>query len=91
MDGLIYSNLLIILFSIITLIIFSKNVKKDIDNYNFRVVSMNLLMNSIGNNYHGIYLELQPKSPMLLSSFIGTGFQLFLMVYFLFIYDFLII
>ena len=78
--GLIYSNLLIIIFSIITFITFSKNVKNDIDAYNFRVASIESLDEFNWKQLSGDIFRAPSKRPMLLASLIGTGFQLFLMV-----------
>ena len=78
--GLIYSNLLIIIFSIITFIVFSKNVKEEIDTYNFRVASIESIDDFNWKQLSGDIFRAPSKRPMLLSSLIGTGFQLFLMI-----------
>ena len=78
--GLIYSNLLIIIFSIITFIIFSKNVKEEIDTYNFRVVSIESIDEFNWKQLSGDIFRAPKNRPILLSALIGTGFQLFLMV-----------
>ena len=80
--GLIYSNLLIIIFSIITFIVFSKNVQKDIDIYNFRVATIESIDEFNWKQAAGDVFRAPSKRPLLLSCLIGTGFQLFLMVCF---------
>ena len=77
--GLIYSNLLIIIFSIITFIIFSKNVKNEIDAYNYRVVTIESFDEFNWKQLSGDIFRAPSKRPMLLSALIGTGIQLFLM------------
>ena len=80
--GLIYSNLLIIILSIIIFIIFSKNVKNDIDIYNYRVAKIESLDEFNWKQVYGDVFRAPSKRPMLFSSLIGTGFQLFLMICF---------
>ena len=80
--GLIYSYLLIITFSIIIFIVFSKNIKKDIDIYNFRVVTIESMDEFNWKQAAGDVFRSPSKRPMLFSALIGTGFQLFLMICF---------
>lgn len=80
--GLIYSYLLIIIFSIIIFIVFSKNIQKDIDIYNFRVVTIESMDEFNWKQAAGDVFRAPSKRPMLFSALIGTGFQLFLMVCF---------
>ena len=77
--GLIYSHLLIIILSIITFIIFSKNVKNDIDIYNYRVATIESLDEFNWKQLSGDIFRAPSKRPMLLAALIGTGIQLFLM------------
>ena len=80
--GLIYSYLLIITLSIIIFIVFSKNIQKDIDIYNFRVVTIESMDEFNWKQAAGDVFRAPSKRPMLFSALIGTGFQLFLMVCF---------
>ena len=80
--GLIYSYLLIITFSIIIFIVFSKNIQKDIDIYNFRVVTIESMDEFNWKQAAGDVFRAPSKRPMLFSALIGTGFQLFLMICF---------
>jgi len=80
--GLIYSYLLILIFSIIIFIVFSKNIQKDIDIYNFRVVTIESMDEFNWKQAAGDVFRAPSKRPMLFSALIGTGFQLFLMICF---------
>ena len=80
--GLLYSYLLIITLSIIIFIVFSKNIQKDIDIYNFRVVTIESMDEFNWKQAAGDVFRAPSKRPMLFSALIGTGFQLFLMVCF---------
>ena len=80
--GLLYSYLLIIIFSIIIFIVFSKNIQKDIDIYNFRVVTIESMDEFNWKQAAGDVFRAPSKRPMLFSALIGTGFQLFLMICF---------
>ena len=80
--GLIYSNLLIIIFSLIIFIIFSNNVKNDIDIYNYRVAKIESIDDFNWKQVYGDVFRAPSKKPMLFSSLIGTGFQLFLKICF---------
>ena len=78
--GLMYSYLLIIIFSIIIFVIFFKNVQKDIDIYNFRVAAIEPIDELNWKNISGDVFRAPSKNPMLFSCLIGTGLQLLLMV-----------
>lgn len=77
---LIYSYSLIIILSTITFFIFSKNVQTEINSYNFRVIRIETIDELNWKQFYGDVFRPPNKRPMLLSSLIGTGFQLFLMV-----------
>ena len=79
---LIYSYSLIIILSTITFAIFSKNVQNEIDKYNFRVVQIETMEEFSWKQLYGDVFRAPNKMKMLLASFIGSGFQLFLMVLF---------
>ena len=80
--GLIYSYSLIIILSTITFLIFSKNVQNEINKYNFRVVQIETMEEFSWKQLYGDVFRAPNKMKMLLASFIGSGFQLFLMVLF---------
>ena len=77
---LIYSYLLIIILSTITFYIFSKNIQSEISSYNFRVAQIESMDEFNWKQFYGDVFRAPSKRPMLLAAFIGTGFQLFLMV-----------
>ena len=68
-----------------------KNIRKDINNYNYQVVQIediDNISNFTENNWKQVSGDVfrPPRvNKMLLSSIIGTGFQLFLMLYIVFI------
>ena len=80
--GLIYSYIIAIIFSIITFIIFTLNVKKDIDVYNFRVATIESIDEFNWKQVSGDVFRPPSKRPMLLASLIGTGIQLYIMICF---------
>ena len=86
--GLIYSNILLFIFSFIILFILSRAIKKDIEIYN---------KNAIGDNEIDEYgwkqvcndVFRKPKNLFIFSAFIGTGIQLLLILILSLIYNLL--
>ena len=84
--GVIISVTILIFLTLIIGCILTRNIKKDIDNYNYQIVQIEDI-ESIKNIYENNWKQVAgdvfrpPRvNKMLLSSIIGTGFQLFLMV-----------
>ena len=84
--GIIISVSVLILLTLIIAILLTKNLKKDIENYNYQVVQIediDSIKNITENNWKQVSGDVfrPPRvNKMLLSSIIGTGFQLFLML-----------
>ena len=84
--GIIISTLILIILTIIIAFLLTKIIKKDIDNYNYQVVQIEDIDNikSINeNNWKQVSGDVfrPPRiNKMLLSSIIGTGCQLYLML-----------
>jgi transmembrane 9 superfamily protein 2/4 len=84
--GIIISTLILIILTIIIGFLLTKIIKKDIDNYNYQVVQIEDIDNikSINeNNWKQVSGDVfrPPRiNKMLLSSIIGTGCQLYLML-----------
>ena len=87
--GIILSVTILIFATVVIALLFAKNIKKDIENYNYQVVQMedidNVQTNSnIGNDWKQVSGDIfrPPRvNKMLLSSIVGTGFQLFSMTF----------
>ena len=77
--SIIISSIMILLFTFITVIIFLRAIKKDIDIYNVRV-SNDDIIDEYGwkNIYNDVFRK--PINSELLCSFFGTGIQLFIMI-----------
>ena len=80
--GLIYSYILAIVFSIITFFVFSRNVKQEIDVYNFRVAEIEPIEEFNWKQVFGDVFRPPSQRPMLFCSLIGTGIQLYIMICF---------
>jgi len=84
--GIIISTLILIILTSIIAFLLTKIIKKDIENYNYQVVQMEDIDNikSINENnwkqVSGDVFRPPRVNKMLLSSIIGTGVQLFLML-----------
>ena len=84
--GIIISTLILIILTIIIAFLLTKIIKKDIDNYNYQVVQIEDIDNikSINENnwkqVSGDVFRPPRVNKMLLSSIIGTGTQLYLML-----------
>ena len=84
--GIIISTLILIILTIIIAFLLTKIIKKDIDNYNYQVVQIEDIDNikSINENnwkqVSGDVFRPPRVNKMLLSSIIGTGCQLYLML-----------
>ena len=96
--GIIISTSILIFLTSVIAILLTKNIRKDIENFNYQVVQIediDNISNITENNWKQISGDVfrPPRvNKMLLSSIIGTGFQLFLMlaiVFFLGIIGFL--
>jgi transmembrane 9 superfamily protein 2/4 len=72
--NLINSSLIILILSALILLIFCRAVKKDIEIYNSRVTSEDII-DEYGWKQVCNDVFRKPQHPMLLSSFIGTGIQ----------------
>ncbi len=77
--GLIYSNILLFIFSSIVIFILSRAIKKDIEIYNQSVIGDNII-DEYGWKQVCNDVFRKPKNLMLLSTFIGTGIQLLLIL-----------
>ena len=84
--GIIISTLILIILTIIIAFLLTKIIKKDIDNYNYQVAQIEDIDNikSINENnwkqVSGDVFRPPRVNKMLLSSIIGTGCQLYLML-----------
>ena len=84
--GIIISVSILLLLTLIIAILLTKNIKKDIENYNYQVVQIediDNIKNLSENNWKQVSGDVfrPPRvNKMLLSSIIGTGFQLYLML-----------
>ena len=85
-NGIIISTTILILLTAIIALLLTKNIKKDIETYNYQVVqiedidSIKTLTESNWKQVSGDVFRPPRVNKMLLSSIIGTGFQLFLML-----------
>ena len=77
--GLIYSNILLFIFSSIVIFILSRAIKKDIEIYNQSVIGDNII-DEYGWKQVCNDVFRKPKNLMLLSTFVGTGIQLLLIL-----------
>ena len=78
--GLINSNLIILIFTILIIFIFCRAIKKDIDLYNVRVTGDDFI-DEYGWKQVCNDVFRKPINSMLLSTFIGNGVQLFAMIF----------
>ena len=87
--GIILSISILTFSTVVIALLFANNIKKDIDNYNYQVVQIEdidkIQTNSnIGNDWKQVSGDIfrPPRvNKMLLSSIVGTGFQLFSMLF----------
>ena len=77
--GLIYSNILLFIFSSIVIFILSRAIKKDIEIYNQSVIGDNII-DEYGWKQVCNDVFRKPKNLMLFSTFVGTGIQLLLIL-----------
>lgn len=77
--GLINANILLFIISFLVLFILSRAIKKDIEIYNKKVISDDLI-DEYGWKQVCNDVFRRPKHLMILSSLIGTGIELFLML-----------
>ena len=78
--GLINSNLIILIFTLLIIFIFCRAIKKDIDIYNVKVTGDDFI-DEYGWKQVCNDVFRKPINYMLLSSFIGNGIQLFAMIF----------
>ena len=78
--GLINSNLIILIFTLLIIFIFCRAIKKDIDLYNVRVTGDDFI-DEYGWKQVCNDVFRKPINNMLLSTFIGNGVQLFAMIF----------
>ena len=78
--GLINSNLIILIFTLLIIFIFCRALKKDIDLYNVRVTGDDFI-DEYGWKQVCNDVFRKPIHCMILSTFIGNGVQLFLMIF----------
>ena len=79
--GLINSNLIILIFAFVIIFIFCRALKKDIEIYNLKVTGEDFI-DEFGWKQVCNDVFRKPVNHMLLSALIGTGIQLFLMLFF---------
>ena len=87
--GILITSSILIFSTTVIAVLFANNIRKDIDNYNYQVVQIedidNLQTNTnIGNDWKQVSGDVfrPPRvNKMLLSSIVGTGFQLFSMFF----------
>lgn len=77
--GLINANILIFIITFLVLFILSRAIKKDIELYNKKVIADEII-DEYGWKQVCNDVFRKPKNLMLLSAFIGTGIELFLML-----------
>ena len=78
--GLINSNLIILIFTLLIIFIFCRAIKKDIDLYNVRVTGDDFI-DEYGWKQVCNDVFRKPINSMVLSIFIGNGVQLFAMIF----------
>ena len=84
--GIIISSSILIFLTLIIALLLTKNIKRDIDNYNYQVVQIediDNIKNIKENNWKQVSGDVfrPPRiNKMLLTAIIGTGFQLYLML-----------
>ena len=79
--GIFISNLIIFFLTMLIIFILTKSVKKDIDNYNYQIINAEQIIDHNGwKQIAGDVFRPPRKNRMLLSSIIGTGVQLSLML-----------
>jgi len=78
--GVILSEILIVSISIIIVVILCRNLRNDINNYNYRVSNLEDINEYDWKQISGDVFRPPSKNVLLLSSILGTGTQLFLMV-----------
>ena len=79
--GIINSNLIILIFTTLIIIIFCRGIKRDVETYNTRVTNEEFLDEFGWKQVCNDVFRAPQKNKMLLSSLIGTGIQLFCMLF----------
>ena len=87
--GIIISITILVSTTVIIAVLFTNKIEKDINNYNYQVVQMDDIEKIQNNSYisndwkqvSGDIFRPPRVNKMLLSSIVGTGFQLFSMVF----------
>ena len=78
--GIFLSQLIVISLAIIIIMVLIKNIKSDIDIYNNKVINFEFVDFYTWKELSGDVFRAPLRNPMLLSSIIGNGFQLFCMM-----------
>ena len=86
--SLIHSNIILFVFTFIVFFILSKAIKKDIEIYNKTIIADNII-DDYGWKQVSNDVFRKPKNLIIFSTFVGTGFQLLLILITSLIYNFL--
>ena len=78
--GILLSQLIVISLAIIIIMVLIKNIKSDIDLYNNKVINFEFVDFYTWKELSGDVFRAPLRNPMLLSSIIGNGVQLFCMM-----------
>ena len=78
--GILLSQLIVISLAIIIIMVLIKNIKSDIDIYNNKVINFEFVDFYTWKELSGDVFRAPLRNPMLLSSIIGNGVQLFCMM-----------
>ena len=78
--GIFISQSIIFFLSIVIFLVLTKVITRDIDLYNNQIINLELVNEYTWKSLAGDVFRPPSKNKMLLSSIIGTGFQLFLML-----------
>ena len=79
--GIVSSNLIIAIFTSFIIIIFCRGIRRDVENYNSRVTNEDFLDEYGWKQVCNDVFRSPQRNKMLLSSIIGTGIQLFCMLF----------
>ena len=78
--GIIFSHLTILVLTLVIIIVLVKNIKTQINKYNTQIAKFENINYYTWKELSGDVFRAPIRGPMLLSSIIGSGFQLFLML-----------
>ena len=85
--GLIFANIILFLFSFLVIYILSRAIKKNIDIYNSNTIIEDNIIDEFGWKQVCNDVFRKPKNLILFSCFIGTGFELLLIIMVSLIYN----